>query len=118
AFVSGTFSLRAMMSATFDELVSGTAIADTYVRSTAGESQLVTTMGPGRDRIPIGLVEQVATVEGVETALPELTGGVVLVGADGTAVSSGGAPSFGYAFFAEEPSQDVVAGEAPHGIGE
>ena len=118
AFVSGTFSLRAMMSATFDELVTGTTVADTYVRSADGESQLVTATGLGRDRIPIELARQVAAIEGVATALPELTGPVVLVGADGTAVSSGGAPSFGYAYFPDEPSQDVVAGKAPQGRNE
>lgn len=118
AFVSGTFSLRAMLSATFDELVAGTMVADSYVRSETGETQLVTDVGLGRDRVSIDLVEQVGAVDGVELALPELTGPVVLVGADGTAVSSGGAPSFGYAFFPEEPAQEIVAGQAPRGPAE
>src|SRR5690606_27299544 len=78
-------------------------------------TNLLDPAAPGRDRIDIGLVEVVADVEGVDVALPELTGPVVLVGADGTAVSTGGAPSFGYAYFPEEPSQEVVAGAAPSG---
>lgn len=118
AFVSGTFSLRAMLSATFDGLVASTMVADTYVRSENGETWLTTELGLGRDRIPIDLVEQIAAVDGVVLALPELTGPVVLVGADGTAVSSGGAPSFGYAFFPEEPTQEIVAGTAPQGPAE
>mgnify|MGYP000851323579 CR=1 FL=1 len=119
AFVSGTFSLRTMMSATFDELVSGTTVAQTYVRAAEGQTQLVTDVGgPGPERVPITLVTELAAVEGVDVVLPELTGGVVLVGADGTAVSSGGAPSFGFAFFPEEPAQEVVAGRAPQGAHE
>ncbi len=119
SFVSGTFALRAMLSTTFDDLVTGSMVADSYVRGVQEEAtNLLDPIAPARDRVPIGLADEVAAVDGVDVALPELTGSVILVGADGTAVSIGGAPSFGFAFYPEEPAQEIVAGAAPTGPAE
>jgi len=116
SFVSGTFALRAMLSTTFDDLVTGSMVADAYIRGAEERStNLLDPAAAARDRIPIELVEEVAAVDGVDLALPELTGSVILVGADGTAVSTGGAPSFGFAFYPEEPAQEIVSGAAPTG---
>src|SRR5690606_15169459 len=111
---SGTFALRAMLSSTFEDIVAGSMLADTYVRGADGESaDVLDPIAPARDRVEMELAEQVAAIDGVETAVPELTGSVILVGADGTAVSTGGAPSFGFAYLAADPAQEILAGVAP-----
>ncbi|NLF04677.1 MAG: ABC transporter permease, partial [Actinomycetales bacterium] len=116
SFVSGTFALRAMLTDTFDGIVEGSMLADTYVRGAGGAAvDMMDPIAPAPDLVPIELASELSTVDGVELALPELTGSVILVGADGTAVSTGAAPSFGLAWTPEDPSQEIVAGTAPTG---
>uniref|UniRef100_UPI00202872AF FtsX-like permease family protein n=1 Tax=Actinotalea sp. C106 TaxID=2908644 RepID=UPI00202872AF len=120
AFVAGTFSLRTMMSSTFSELVETSTVGDAYVRGAEQIADAASAdMGAVRTGVPLDLVEEVAAVDGVRTALPEITGPIVLVGADGTAVAAGnGPPSFALAMHAEEPSTELVDGRAPTGLGE
>ncbi|WP_372593017.1 ABC transporter permease [Actinotalea sp.] len=121
AFVAGTFSLRAMLSSTFDSIVAASAQAEAYVR---GERASESTGDPstiGRERgvIPLGLEEQIGAVDGVRAVVPDLAGTVVLVGKDGTAVSGGGgAPSFALAYDPADTSITLIAGDAPVGAGE
>ncbi|KGM13302.1 ABC transporter permease, partial [Cellulomonas bogoriensis 69B4 = DSM 16987] len=114
AFVAGTFSLRAMLSSTFGELVDTSMLGDAYVGGPTG----LETEGPGT-RVPLDLVDPLLEVDGVDAAVPEVSGPVVLVGADGTAViSGGGAPSFATGLHPDEPATEVTGGRAPSGPGE
>lgn len=113
AFVAGTFSLRTMLSGTFDDIVETSLVGDAYLRGAQEVGGGTPDGGAARSRIPLTLADEAAAVDGVATVLPDITGPLVLVGADGTAVLSGGAPSFGLALHPEEPAARVVDGRAP-----
>ncbi len=120
AFVAGTFSLRTMMSSTFDGIVEASAPADAYVR---GATQVAGGMagmsvGESRNPVPAALADELDDVDGVRLALPDLSGSIVLVGADGTAVQSTQAPSFGLAYDERDPSLSLTEGRMPSGEGE
>ena len=120
AFVAGTFSLRTMLSSTFDGIVESTMLGDTYVRGVEEASG----MAPGADwggnrvRVPLSLVEDLEQVDGVEKVVPDIVGTAVLVGAEGTAVINGGAPSLGMAFNPDDPTLVLSDGRAPATTGE
>lgn len=118
AFVAGTFSLRTMMSSTFDGIVDAAATADAYVRPAQEEGTSVVTGAGASSTVPLSLVDQVADVDGVAQAVPEVQGSVVLVGADGTAVQSTQAPSMALLFVPDDPALHVVDGRAPERAGE
>lgn len=120
AFVAGTFSLRAMLSATFADVIATSVQGDAYLRGaepSASEGQFGAVTG-ARNRIPLDLADTALAVDGVTGAFPELTGSIVLVGADGTAVQSGQAPSFGQGLDPDDPVATVVAGRIPEESGE
>src|SRR5665811_671615 len=96
-FVAGTFSLRAMMSATFDDIVESGTNADTYVQGTKIEATGGDAMTgfAGAQQFLIEMVDVIAEADGVAGVVPDVSGSIVLVGADGTAVMSNGPPSFG-----------------------
>ena len=114
AFVAGTFSLRAMMAATFDGIVEAGTDGDAYVQGETSES------GDGMgfrvaERIPLELEDVVRDVDGVAGVVPSMEGPIVLVGADGTAVLSTGPPSFGMALHPDDRAVSIVDGRAPTG---
>ena len=120
AFVAGTFSLRSMMSATFDDIIESGTNADTYVKGqdiVSGEEASVTGFG-ATERFPIELTETIADVPGVAGVVPNIQGPIVLVGTDGTAVASNGPPSFGMALHPDEESVRIADGREPIGPGE
>ena len=117
AFVAGTFSLRTMMSSTFDGIVDASAPADAYVR---GATQVAGgdagfSVGETRNPVPIALADELDQLDGVQIALPDVSGMVVLVGADGTAVQSTQAPSFGLSYDERDPGLTLVDGAMPSG---
>lgn len=120
AFVAGTFSLREMMANTFEDIVASGTDADTYVQGLEGEG------GAGDDpmaassqeRFPLDVVDAVAAAEGVDRAVPDVSGPIVLIGAEGTAILSQGPPSFGMALFPEDTAVEIVQGRAPESAGE
>ncbi|WP_199423873.1 ABC transporter permease [Actinotalea solisilvae] len=119
AFVAGTFSLRTMMSSTFNDIVDSGVAGDVYVRGLevaegAGGPDGFATLG----RIPLTIAEDVERVDGVAAVVPEVTGPIVLVGADGTAVMTSGPPSFGLGLHDDDPTAEVVDGREPTGAGE
>ncbi|MGV8966023.1 MAG: ABC transporter permease [Cellulomonas sp.] len=120
AFVAGTFSLRTMMSSTFTGIVDSSMPADAYVRGAepaAGMSTTGTT-GETRNTIPAALATSIAGVDGVDKAFADISGPIVLVGADGTAVQSTQSPSFAMALYPDDSTVKVVDGRAPAGPGE
>src|SRR5690606_25085779 len=85
AFVAGTFSLRTMMSTTFTDLVESGMIGDAYLRgleTAADPAQSDPFSGGTRTRIPLALADEAEQVDGVDLVLPDITGPIVLVGAD------------------------------------
>ena len=117
AFVAGTFSLRTMMSSTFTGIVDSSMPADAYVRGAepaAGNSMTGTT-GETRNTVPSSLASTIAGVDGVDKVFADISGPIVLVGADGTAVQSTQSPSFAMALHPDDTTIKVVAGRAPTG---
>ncbi|MCY7288064.1 MAG: ABC transporter permease, partial [Cryobacterium sp.] len=117
AFVAGTFSLRTMMTSTFSGIVDSSMAGDAYVRGTEPAAGYTTTgtTGETRNMVPASLATQLAGVHGVDKAFAEISGPLVLVGRDGTAVQSTQAPSFGVALNPDDTTDAVVAGRAPNG---
>lgn len=124
AFVAGTFSLRSMLSGTFDALVDASTAADVYVRTPtsvdedAGDEAALAAFAQPSTPVPLALQAPLEGVEGARLVLPEVAGSVVLVGADGTAVQVGQAPSIALPFYPDDPSVHVVDGSAPQGTDE
>ncbi|GAB3590994.1 ABC transporter permease [Angustibacter peucedani] len=113
AFVAGTFVLSDSLKATFDQISAGiTAGTDVLVRGEAVNSG-VADSGDLRQPIPLSEADAIAAVDGVKAVHPDLQGTAVLVGKDGTAVRSGGAPSFGFAFRPDSESLKLTDGRAP-----
>jgi len=114
AFVTGTFSLRQMLSSTFDEIVGATTTADVYVRPASANSADVTSMSNDTSGgLPLSMVDDLSAVDGVTAAIASISGSVTIVGADGTAVRSTQAPSFAMAYDSRDTSITHVEGRAP-----
>ncbi|MFC5999847.1 ABC transporter permease [Quadrisphaera sp. GCM10027208] len=117
AFVAGTFVLTDTMDRTFtgilDQSSQGT---DVVVRA----EQPADAAGGGQvtGRLPLDLASDIEEVDGVRQAEPDLAGAAVLVGADGTAVRLGGAPTLGLAWSDGDPALELVSGSAPDVPGE
>ncbi|HYQ77138.1 ABC transporter permease [Cellulomonas sp.] len=118
AFVAGTFSLRTMMSSTFDGIVDAGTPGDAYVRAEPAEGESVVGGTTGGPSVPQALADEIAALDGVAHAIPEAQGSIVLVGADGTAVQSTQAPSLVFSYLPDDPSLDVVEGRGPERAGE
>ncbi len=120
SFIAGTFSLNGMLSATFTGIVDSTMRGDAYVRGAEGSirTSTGTDVGATRNRIPVALADELSTVDGVHAALPEVSGPMVLVGADGTAVQSTQAPSFSVNYDSRDRTSKVIDGRAPEGARE
>lgn len=118
SFVSGTFSLRNIMSSTFSDIIDTGYKAAAYVTPESGTGSII--MGTsGEPVIPLDLATSIGGFEGVAAAVPDLSGQVILVGADGTAVTgSGGAPSLGFGANPDDPTLVVSEGEAPRNSSE
>jgi putative ABC transport system permease protein len=118
AFVAGTFSLRTMMSSTFDGIVDAGTPGDAYVRAEPAEGSSVVEGSTAGPAVPQDLADEIAALDGVAHAIPEAQGSIVLVGADGTAVQSTQAPSLVFSYLPDDPSLDVVEGRGPERAGE
>ncbi|WP_206750233.1 ABC transporter permease, partial [Cryobacterium cheniae] len=120
AFVAGTFSLRTMMSSTFSAIVDSTLLGDAYIRGAepALGRSMTGAIGENRNTVPAALAGRIATVHGVDKAFAGITGPIVVVGKDGTAVQSTQAPSFGVALYPDDTTVTVASGRAPNGPAE
>ena len=103
ALVAGTYVLTDSINATFDKIFDKATVGlDAQVRGLAGGESAEG--GPTlRAPLPITLVDRLRQVDGVARAVPDYQGTAILVGRDGTAVRSGGAPTFGFAYFPDDP---------------
>jgi putative ABC transport system permease protein len=96
SFVAGTYVLTDTITASFDNLFKQvTQGVDVAVRSQETFGGLE---GEVRDPMPASLLEQIRAVDGVRVAEGSVTGYAQLVGKDGKAVTTGGAPSLGVSF--------------------
>jgi putative ABC transport system permease protein len=98
SFVAGTYVLTDTITASFDNLFKQvTQGIDVAVRSqeTFGGFD---TGGETRDPMPEEVLNDVKRVDGVRVAEGSVTGYAQLVGKDGKAVTTGGAPSLGVSF--------------------
>jgi putative ABC transport system permease protein len=117
SFVSGTYVLTDTITASFDNLFKQvTEGIDVAVRSEETFGGFET--GEIRDPMPASLLERVKNVDGVRVAEGNVTGYAQLVGKDGKAVTTGGAPSLGVSFnqdTAFTAGSTVRAGRLPSG---
>src|SRR4051812_40520922 len=113
SLVAGTYVLTDSLNSTFDSIVDqGSVGADVQVRGVASDTKSVDGTAL-RAPLPLTLADQLKTVDGVSRVSPDLQGTVILVGKDGTAVRSGGAPTLGFAFYPDDPVIKIVKGRGP-----
>ncbi len=118
-FLSGTLALRGVLSDTFSALMSSTITADLYV--TGQPIRSAQSSGGGgvlTEKIDGALAERIAGIDGVRTAHAASSLNGTLVGADGSPVTSTGAPTIIVPAFPDEPGRRMVAGRAPSGTDE
>ncbi|SDS88884.1 putative ABC transport system permease protein [Paraoerskovia marina] len=122
AFVVGSFAFRSVLSATFEDIIATTVVADTYVRGSEPLAQApaagggsVTGFGDPREPVPLSVVDDVAAVDGVARASADASGPVVLVGADGTPVVTTGPPSTALPVYDDDPALTLSGGTWPRG---
>lgn len=116
AFISGTLSLRSVLADTFAGIVDSSYTADVYVRgaeqiSTATET--ATDIAGARNRIPLDLTAEIESLPEVAKAVADVSGTLVLVGADGTAVVSTGAPSLAFGVDLRDDAVNLASGKVP-----
>lgn len=113
AFVAASFVFTQMLGQSFDDIVE---------LSSDGVAVQVLPAEELSAGVPLALVEAVRDVEGVRAVEPTTAGAVTLVGSDGKAVGSGGAPSvgFGWVSGADAVSQAgrLTEGRAPEAADE
>lgn len=113
AFIAASFVFTQMLGRSFDDIVELTTAG------VAVQVQPTDELGAG---VPLTLVDELRDVDGVRAVEPTTQGPVTLVGADGEAVSSGGAPSLGYGFVigdeAVSTNGRIGDGRAPERDGE
>ncbi|MCI2149538.1 ABC transporter permease [Bifidobacterium crudilactis] len=125
-FVVGSFCFREMLNNQVDQMMASNMDADVYVRgdtaksdgtsSASGTSSSSTTT---YNDIAITLQNEVATVSGVKTAkVPYSVSGLVLVGKDGNAVATVGAPTTGIGMSASDPWRSATLAEGSYASGE
>lgn len=116
AFIAGTFSYRGLLTDTIDDVIATSASGDAYVRGSSETVGIDPIMGGTttvHTNVPTALADVVATAPGVAHARPEASGIVVLFGADGTVVTTGGAPTLGMAFYADDTRYPYLSGRVP-----
>lgn len=113
AFIAASFVFTQMLGRSFDDVVELTT------DGVAVQVQPTDEVGAG---VPLSLVDELRDLDGVRAVEPTTQGPVTLVGGDGEAVSSGGAPSLGYGFFlgddAVSTNGTLADGRAPERAGE
>ena len=114
AFVAGTYSLRAVLASTFDAIVDSSVSAQTYVRGAdmvVGMDSTTGSAGSVHAPVPASLVDTVREADGVDRAYADYGGTLVLVGKDGTAVTTTGAPTLGVSLARDDTVVRVTDGD-------
>ncbi|MGH2572071.1 MAG: ABC transporter permease [Actinomycetota bacterium] len=122
-FVTGTYILTDTMNRAFDDLFR--VVNQGVAVSVGGVPKFEANLPGGQtagtaERVPASLVDTIRAVDGVRAAEGSLSGYAQLVGEDGEAITTGGAPTFGVSWAADEelnPSE-VKSGRGPQAAGE
>jgi putative ABC transport system permease protein len=108
AFVTGSFVFTDTLKGTFDSIFS------TSLKGVDAEVKPVNDRNAG---VPLSLVDQLRTVPGVRAAEIQVSAPVILIGSNGKAVHTGGAPSIGSAWTPADQQIDtppkIIAGTIP-----
>jgi len=122
-FVTGTYILTDTMNRAFDDLFrvvnQGVAVSVSGVPKFEANLPGGQTAGTA-ERVPAALVGTIRAVDGVRAAEGSLSSYAQLVGEDGEAITTGGAPTFGVSWAADEelnPSE-VKSGRGPRATSE
>jgi putative ABC transport system permease protein len=113
AFLAGTLVLGDTLRRNFDELLTdANAGTDVVVRNSTD-----LTLDSPRGLIPLSLADDLATVDGVTTAEPVVSGFGQLLGADGEAVGGGGPPQMAGSWITDPDLNpyEIAEGRAPAG---
>lgn len=114
AFVAGTYSLRAVLASTFNDIVDSSYSAQTYVRGAdmvVGLDGTTGSAGSIHAPVPATLADELRDVDGVDRAYADYGGMLVLVGKDGTAVTTTGAPTLGVSLARDDTVVRVTDGD-------
>lgn len=116
SFVAGSFVVADSMRATFDELFDDLSEDLDLVVRTVLEG-VSATDNAVRDPVPVELRDAVAAIDGVDEALGEYQRRALIVKPDGEALTTGGAPTLGLAWYDSDMngSIEITAGRAPEG---
>jgi len=118
SLVSGTFVLTDSIDNTFDDLITaGSNGIDVQVRGDEGDASSIEG-GTIRTPLPAETRETILGVDGVKRAVPDYMGFALLVGKEGTPVRNGGAPTFGFAYYSDDPALRIIDGRGPQNSGE
>ncbi|NIL76479.1 FtsX-like permease family protein [Rhodococcus sp. B10] len=113
AFVSGSFVFTDTLQRTFSSIFSDTA---------QGADVRVSAQEAGSSGVPVSDANVIAALPNVRAVAPYVGGQVVLLGKDGAAVQTGGAPTVGEAYLADDRRLGdpavFVAGTAPTAPGQ
>ncbi|MFT9008176.1 MAG: FtsX-like permease family protein [Bifidobacterium sp.] len=112
AFVVGSFCFREMLNNQVSEMLSTNADADVYVRGTVkntDDSSSSLSSSSDYNLISDSLIDTASHVEGVSGTSPLYTvSGLVLVGKDGNAVATTGAPTLAMGFSSKDSWRSVT----------
>ncbi len=113
AFVAGSFVFTDTLQKTFDSIFENTAQGVDVRVSSAEENSR---------GIPLADVDTVLAVDGVRKVAPSVSGQIVLIGSDGAAVQTGGAPSVGESYLppgqALGEADEYLEGTPPAEVGQ
>ncbi|WP_435298609.1 ABC transporter permease [Timonella sp. A28] len=113
SFVVGTFSLREVMSSTFTSIVDSSYSAAAYVQPT-GDTGNVVEGNVGDSTIPLTIVEQLSSIDGVGAVVPNVGGPAILVKKDGTALAgTNGPPTLAFSVDENDPTLRLTDGRNP-----
>jgi putative ABC transport system permease protein len=115
SFVSGAFVLTDSLGKVFDDLFSTTN--QNVAVDVRGDKVTSGQQGDVRALLPASLVDTVAKVDGVREVQGQVEGSAQLVDKKGKAVTTGGAPTFGFNWYDSDllMSGQIVDGRAPTG---
>lgn len=110
-FIASTLSLKDVITDTFAGVVDTSTNGAAYLRVKDAASTAVS-VDEASERVPLDLAAQLEQVDGVAKAVPDVFGNMVLVGSDGTALATGGAPTLVFSAY-ESPGTVMIEGRAP-----
>jgi putative ABC transport system permease protein len=116
AFVAGSLVLTDSLDRTFSAIFSTAESTDAVVRLPEDDDEAPA--GPELPGLQIGLAADIQALDGIDRAVPQLTGSALLQGADRTAVRSGGAPSLGFAWDPDDPAVRLLDGRGVEAVDE